>query len=194
MIPATSAPNRTPSPILRKFLYGTFWLALKSPLQIVIAFWSIPLIQHAIGQEANGAYVFAWGFGFLQWILEFGMNSALQRQVTEAWTRGDRAGVNRLIACGMNFYTAMSLLQIAALGAIATFGLPPKFQGESRRLIVGVLWLQALSAPLFSLLTVISSILQAARRYEFLPQLDLLGSFLRFAILVLGLRAGSISS
>ncbi|MBV8555351.1 MAG: polysaccharide biosynthesis protein [Planctomycetaceae bacterium] len=190
MIPATSAPDRPPSSVLRKLLVGTFWYGLKSPLQVVLAFWSIPLIQHAIGSEANGAYVFAWGFGFLGWILELGMNSALQRQVTDAWSRGDRAGVDRLIACGTTYYAAMSLVQVALLGAIATFGLPPKFQGESRRLIVGLLWLQAFSSPFFGLLNVITSVLQAARRYDFLPRLDLVVVVSRFAILVLGLRAG----
>ena len=54
----------------------------QSPLQVIIAFWSVPLVQHAIGAEANGAYVFAWGFGFVQFLLEFGMGSALQRQMS----------------------------------------------------------------------------------------------------------------
>ena len=60
-----------------------------------------------------GAYGFAWGFGFFQFLFEFGMSSALQRQISDAWTRGDRAGVDRAIACGMNFYAAMALVQVA---------------------------------------------------------------------------------
>jgi O-antigen/teichoic acid export membrane protein len=166
------------------------WLALKSPLQVIIAFWTVPLVQHAIGADANGAYVFAWGFGFIQLLLEFGMGAALQQQVSSAWTRNDRNAVNRLIACGTAFYLAMAVIQMIVLLAIAYLGLPPKFKGESHRLIVGLLWIQALSAPFFGLLTVASSVLQAARRYEFLPRLDLVILILRFAILVLGLRAG----
>jgi len=171
-------------------LHGTFWLAVKTPLQIVVSFWSVPLVQASIGRQANGAYVFAWGFGFVQLLLEFGMNSALQREMTAAWTRQDRERVNRLIACGMSFYLAVALAQMAVLIAIAYWGLPPKFQGELRRLIVGMLWIQALSAPLFGLITVTSSVLQAARHYEYLPRLDLLVLLLRFAILVAGLRLG----
>jgi len=166
------------------------WIALKFPLQVIIAFWTVPLIQHAIGPEANGAYVFAWGFGFIQLLLEFGMGAALSRQVSSAWARNDPSAVNRLIACGTAFYLAMAVVQMILLLAIAYLGLPAKFQGESHRLIVGLLWIQALSAPFFGLLTVASSVLQAARRYEFLPQLDLVISLLRFAILILGLRAG----
>jgi len=169
---------------------GTIWLALKAPLQVIIAFWSVPLIQHAIGAQANGAYVFAWGFGFIQFLLEFGMGAALQRQVTHAWTRNDHDGVRRLIACGTTFYMAMAVLQIIILLAIAYLGLPPKFQGDSRRLIVGLLWIQALSAPFFGLLSVASSVLLAAGRYELLPRLDLMITILRFAILIVGLRAG----
>ena len=52
------------------------------------------------------------------------MSSALQRQMAERYTRGDRDGVDRTIACGMNFYAAMALVQIAALLAIAYVALP----------------------------------------------------------------------
>ena len=45
-------------------------------------------IRH-VGAEQWGAYRFAWGFGFFQFLFEFGASSALQRQISEAWTRGD---------------------------------------------------------------------------------------------------------
>jgi O-antigen/teichoic acid export membrane protein len=188
--PSPSSADRTTSTGLQRLWSGTFWLALKSPLQIVIAFWSVPLIQQAIGPEANGAYVFGWGLGFIQFLLEFGMGSALQQQVSYAWTSGDHERVKRLVACGLTFYAVVSIFQIVILLTIAHFGLPLKFQGESRRLIVGVLWIQALSAPFFGLLTVASTVLQAARRYDFLPRLDLLIVILRFTILIVGLRSG----
>ena len=56
-----------------------------------------------------GAYGFAWGFGFFQMLFEFGMSSALQRQVSDHWTRGQRQGVDRAIACGLTFYAATVL-------------------------------------------------------------------------------------
>jgi O-antigen/teichoic acid export membrane protein len=188
--PSPSSADRTTSTGLQRLWSGTFWLALKSPLQVIIAFWSVPLIQHAIGPEANGAYVFGWGLGFVQFLLEFGMGSALQQQVSYAWTSGDRERVKRFVACGLTFYAVVSVFQMIILLAVAYFGLPLKFQGESRRLIVGVLWIQALSAPFFGLLTVTSTVLQAARRYDFLPRLDLFIVILRFTILILGLRLG----
>ncbi len=185
---AASSQRPAKPPILGRLLHGTFWLALKTPLQIIIAFWSIPLLQSSIGERANGAYVFAWGFGFVQLLLEFGMNSALQREMTAAWTRDDRKGVNRLIACGIIFYLFVALAQMVILLGIAYFGLPLKFQGDSRRLIIGLLWIQALSAPFFGLFAVVSSVLQAARRYEYIPRLDLIVLVLQFVILVVGLR------
>ena len=48
----------------------------------------------------------------------------LQRQISDAWTRGDRDGVDRAIACGLNFYTAMAILQVAALLGVAYWALP----------------------------------------------------------------------
>jgi O-antigen/teichoic acid export membrane protein len=183
--PATSATYS----VLPHVWRGTFWLAIKSPLQVIIAFWSVPLVQHALGADANGAYVFAWGFGFVQFLLEFGMGSALQRQMSHAWTSGDHDALNRLTACGLTFYAAVSVFQMSILLVVAYLGLPPQFHGQSRRLIVGLLWIQAVSAPFFGLLTVASSVLLAARRYDFLPRLDPPLMILRFAILILGLRA-----
>ena len=122
--------------MLGRLFSGTLWLALRAPLQVVFSLWTIPLILQAIGPRA-GAYGFAWGFGFFQMLLEFGMGSALQRQVSETWTKGDHRGVDRAIACGMNFYAAMAAVQAVALLAIAYFGVPrsfsPEFVSFSRR-------------------------------------------------------------
>ena len=54
-------------------------------------------------------------------------------------------------------------------------------------MIVKLLWLQALTAPCFGLSTVVSAVLQAARRYDFIPRYELLVVCARFAILVVGL-------
>jgi O-antigen/teichoic acid export membrane protein len=187
-----SPPGPKPMPpVLGRLMRGTFWLALRTPLQVLFPFWSIPLIQHAIGRPLNGAYVFAWGFGFFQLLLEFGMSSALQRQISESYTRGDRDGVDRAIACGLSFYGVMALLQASALLGVAYLGVPyTTFGPAERRLIVQLLWLQAATAPCYGLAMVVSSILQAARRYELMPKLELVILVARFAILWTGLHAG----
>ncbi|MCA1684907.1 MAG: polysaccharide biosynthesis C-terminal domain-containing protein [Planctomycetia bacterium] len=188
---ATPPPPRKLPPVLGRLLSGTFWLALRTPLQAVFALWTIPLILQAIGPRMMDAYLFAWGFGFFQMLFELGMSSALQRQVAENYTRGDRAGVDRAIACGMNFYAAMALVQIAALVAVAYLALPYfPFRGEAYRLIVRLLWLQAVTAPCYGLSAVVSSVLQAARRYDFQPRFELAVIVLRFAVLWAGVNAG----
>src|SRR4029077_9133209 len=111
--PATAAISGTGvlPPVLGRLLSGTFWLALRVPLQFVFALLTTRLVLDAIGPFETGAYAFAWGFGFFQFLFEFGASSALQRQISDAWTRGDRAGVDRAIACGMTFYAAMAVVQ-----------------------------------------------------------------------------------
>jgi O-antigen/teichoic acid export membrane protein len=111
--------------------------------------------------------------------------------VSERWTKGDRDGVDRAIACGMNFYAAMALVQMAALLGVAYGALPfTKFQGGSYALVVKLLWLQVVTAPFYGLSAVLSSVLQAARRYEFMPRLELLVVTVRFAVLWTGVRYG----
>ena len=183
-LPTASATNPSPQSILGRVMRGTFWLALKTPVQVIIGLWSITLTQKYIGEDANGDYVFAWGFGYIQFVLEFGMGSALQKKMVDAYTRGDRDGVNRTIACGMNFYAAVALIQMLVLLAIAHGGLLPfKFQNP---LVVGLLWVQIVSTPFFGMSTVVGSVLQAARRYEFIPRLEMAIVIARFGLLWLG--------
>src|SRR5271157_6408790 len=113
-ITTAGAGTRALPPVLSRLLSGTFWLALRVPLQVVFALWTTRLILQAIGPGFSGAYKFAWGFGFFQMLFEFGISSALQRQISDSWTRGDRQGVDRAVACGLNFYAAMALVQVAA--------------------------------------------------------------------------------
>ncbi len=187
----TPAGARTLPPVLGRLLSGTFWLALRVPLQVVLSLWQARLIVEAIGDQAFGAYGFAWGFGFFQFLFEFGASSALQRAISEAWTRGDREGVDRSIACGMNFYAAMAVLQMAALWFVAYWALPHTgLQVDSYPLVVKLLWLQILMAPCFGLSMVVSSVLQAARRYDLVPRFELASTILRFVVLVVGLKSG----
>lgn len=188
--PAPSAPRPLP-PVLGRLLRGTFWLALRTPLQAVFALWSVPLTLHYIGKERAGAFAFAWGFGFLQFLMEFGMSSALQRRVSETWTQGDEAGVERAVAAGMSWYAVMAAVQAAVLLGIAYLAVPfTDYTPASKVLIVQLLWLQAVTAPCFGFSTVVSSVLQAARRYDFIPKFEFLIVLVRFAILLVGLGAG----
>ncbi len=177
-------------PVISRLLRGTFWLALRTPLQAVFALWTVPLIVNTVGDGQYGAFGFAWGFGFFQFLLEFGMSSAIQKEVSSCWTRGDRAGVDRAVACGMNFYAVVALIQAVALLAVAYWGVPSTFPAVEHRLIVRLLWLQALTSPCFGLTTVISAVLQAARRYDILPRFELAIVIGRFAILFVGLKLG----
>jgi O-antigen/teichoic acid export membrane protein len=182
------------------------------------------LILQAIGPGLSGAYRFAWGFGFFQMLFEFGISSALQRQISDSWTRDDREGVDRAVACGMNFYAAMALVQAAALLAVTYWALPySKFAVDSQNMIsrlvsqqilgdplhgasavisdlvqtrqyafiVKLLWLQVLTAPCYGLSVVVSSVLQAARRYDFIPRLEVAITILRFVVLLVGVAAGT---
>src|SRR6516165_12514746 len=123
-ITTAGSGTRALPPVLGRLLSGTFWLALRVPLQVVFALWTTRLVLETVGDVQWGAYRFAWGFGFFQFLFEFGASSALQRQISDAWTRGDRDAVDRAIASGMNFYAAMAVLQVAALLGVAYGALP----------------------------------------------------------------------
>ena len=189
--PTPDQARPTSSPILSKVLSGSFWLALKTPIAAVCAFWTIPLLIRTYGDAQFGAYGFAWGFGFFQMLLEFGMSSALQRQVVTAWARGDRQAVERSLASGMVFYGIVTLIQSVLLIVVAHWAVPlTEYAAADKKLIIQLLWLQALTAPCWGLSTVISSILQAAQRYDVIPRFEVLAVIGRFLALVLGIWLG----
>ena len=222
MSTATTAVSSTRAlpPVLGRLLSGTFWLALRVPLQVVFSLWTTRLVLGAIGPGLSGAYKFAWGFGFFQMLFEFGISSALQRQISDSWTRDDREGVDRAVACGMNFYSAMALVQVAALLVVAYWAMPhSQFALNSQAVIANIvsqqmmgdpghgisaavsslmqynfiiklLWLQILTAPCYGISVVVSSVLQAARRYDFIPRFEVAITILRFLVLVVGVAAG----
>lgn len=143
------------------------------------------------GDAQFGAYGFAWGFGFFQMLLEFGMSSALQRQVVTAWARGDRPAVERSLANGMVFYSIVTLVQALILLSVAYYAVPrTDFAPTEKALIVRLLWLQAVTSPCWGFSSVISSILQAAHRYEVIPQFEVLAVLGRFLALAVGIQAG----
>ncbi len=85
----------------------------------------------------------------------------------------------------------MALVQVAALAGVAFGALPhTQFHGEAYRLVVKLLWLQAVTAPCYGMSVVVTGVLQAARRYDFIPRLEVAIVILRFAILWAGLSAG----
>ncbi|MCY2935829.1 MAG: oligosaccharide flippase family protein, partial [Planctomycetota bacterium] len=142
--PTPDQARPTSSPILSKVLSGSFWLALKTPIAAVCAFWTIPLLIRTYGDAQFGAYGFAWGFGFFQMLLEFGMSSALQRQVVTAWARGDRQAVERSLASGMVFYGIVTLIQSVLLIVVAHWAVPlTEYAAADKKLIIQLLWLQA---------------------------------------------------
>ncbi len=170
---------------------GTFWLALRTPLQAAFALWSVPLTMAFLGKGGYAAYLFAWSFGFLQFLMEFGMSSALQRRVSETWTNGDEDGLHRAVTAGLTWYTAMAAIQAAVLLGVADFSVAPDptIDPSEKPLILVLLCLQALTAPCYGVSTVISSVLQAARRFDFIPKFEFAIVLARFAILLLGLAA-----
>ena len=85
----------------------------------------------------------------------------------------------------------MAIVQVAALLGVAYWGLPHSaLELSSYPLVIKLLWLQAVTAPCFGISVVVSSVLQAARRYDFVPRYELAITVLRFLVLVLGVNAG----
>ena len=86
---------------------------------------------------------------------------------------------------------ATALVQAAALLGVAYLAVPRvEFDAASHRLVVRLLWLQALAAPCFGVAAVASGMLQAAGRYELVARCELSITVLRFAVLAVGVKAG----
>src|SRR5437764_490691 len=82
----SSSSTRSLPPVLGRLLSGTFWLALRVPLQVVFSLWTIRLVLEAIGADDSGAYRFAWGFGFFQFlVLVLGVKLGMKAGIDFFW-------------------------------------------------------------------------------------------------------------
>ena len=189
--PTAMSHARSLPPVLGRLLSGTFWLALRVPLQLVFALWTTRLVLEAIGTTSGGLPV-RLGIRLLS------VRCSNSGSARPAGGRSPTPGlvatpeqVDRAIACGMNFYTAMALVQMAALWGVAYGALPhTAYEGNSYDLVVKLLWLQIVTAPCYGFSVVVSSVLQAARRYDFVPRFEVMITILRFLVLYFGLKLG----
>ena len=192
--PATSAMSgtRTLPPVLGRLLSGTFWLALRVPLQVVFSLWTTRLVLEAIGPDAERGLPVRLGIRVFPVPLrvrrQLGVAAADLRRLDARRPRGGRSG-DRLrdeLLRGDGAPAGRGAAGRGLLGAAAH----ARFEVSSYPLVVKLLWLQAVTAPCFGISVVVSSVLQAARRYDFVPRFELAITVLRFVVLVLGVKSG----
>ena len=60
---ADADPARPLPPVISRLLRGTFWLALRTPLQAVFALWTVPLIIDTAGRPSTARSASPGGSG-----------------------------------------------------------------------------------------------------------------------------------
>ena len=92
------------------------------------------ILEHDRAATLMGAYGFAWGFGFFQFLLEFGMSSALQRQISETLDAGRPRGGRPGDRLRDDLLRRVAVVQVAALLAVAALR-PARHSGSARRIV-----------------------------------------------------------
>ncbi len=170
-ITTAGSTTRALPPVLGRLLSGTFWLAAAGSDA-----GGIRPLDHTPRLAGNRPRIqrrlqVCLGFWLLPDALRVRHQFRARAQISDSWTRGDRQGVDRAVSCGLNFYAATALVQVAALLGVAYWALPhSKFAVDSRSVLSNILSLQLLGDPNHGISVAAAGFIQA-QQYRFIVKL-----------------------
>ncbi len=93
-------------------------------LNIVLGLFLMPFTVRHLGTSEYGLWMLVASFTYYFQLLDLGYGSGLVRHITEADTRGDVAGVNRVLSTFVVVYGALGALAAGGVLAITLFVIP----------------------------------------------------------------------
>jgi len=176
--------------VVRKLISGSLVRVSLLFCSIVVSFFLVPFLVHALGDRQHGFWVLIGRFMGYYGVLDLGLSSAVSRFVSRAWGQNDFEEINYIFNTSLALF---SLIGIVALGLsfLAALLCPHfiKHQAEIllfRRVILILGFSLALGFPVRSFVGVLHSKL----RYDLLAGVDFLKLVIRTALIVYFIKAG----
>jgi O-antigen/teichoic acid export membrane protein len=174
----------------RKLINGSALRIVEFAANAVIGLLTMPFIIHALGDQMYGLWIFIGSFLGYYGLMDFGLNSAVQRYVSRAAGLRDHDEINRIINTALGIFTVIGIAALAISFAVAfispllirTIGAVDVFR--TAVLILGLNF--ALGLPL----RVFSGILTAHLRYDVSTGIELVKLTVRTALVIWFLSNG----
>ena len=158
----------------------------------MIGIFLMPFTMRHLGTAEYGLWMLAASMTAYLQLLDLGYGNGLVRQVTQADARGDEDGVNEILSTFLVVYSAIAVISVAAIGALAVF-VVPRFPNLSSTEINTAQWVLILIGSRLALafpMSVFGAITTARQRFALTGWIAIAVSLAQAAATYLVLRAG----
>jgi O-antigen/teichoic acid export membrane protein len=108
----------------RNLLTGTITKYVLLIVNIVTGIFLMPFTMRHLGTAEYGLWMLAASMTAYLQLLDLGYGNGLVRQVTQADARGDEDAVNEILSTFLVVYSALAVLAVAVIGALALVAVP----------------------------------------------------------------------
>lgn len=172
--------------LLRGSLLRTLFLFA----QIIVAFFLMPFVIHAVGDRWYGMWTLVGTLMGYYGYLDLGLSVSVQRFIARAIGKDDEAEVNRLLTTGLVLFLALGLVVLLATVVVAV--LAPRFLAdpEEIRIFRIVVLILGLNAAVSFATAPVNGLLTGHLRYDVSTAVQLAKLVIRTALIVYFIRAG----
>ena len=178
------------SVIAQKLAKGSILRIIEFFATAIIGLIMMPFVVHSLGDKMYGLWIFIGSFLGYYGLMDFGLNSAIQRFVSKAIGTSDNYDISKTVSTALVIFSAVGLLALIITGGIA-FLLPICIKNIIEvALFRKVLFILGLNFALGFPLRVFSGILSANLRYDISTSIELSKLVLRTILIIIFLKSG----
>jgi O-antigen/teichoic acid export membrane protein len=149
-----------------------------------------PFVINSLGDNMYGLWIFVGSFLGYYWVMDFGLNSAIQRFLSRAIGAEDDLEANKVINTAIYIFAILGIMAFILSIFIAYF-VPALIKNISEILVFRtVIIILGMSFAIGFPMRIFNGILTANLRYELSTTVELIKLFLRTALVIVFLKMG----
>jgi len=173
-----------------KLIKGSAMRSAQFIAGMAVTFFLTPFVIHSLGDRMYGLWVLVGSAMGFYWLFDLGLMSAVQRFVSQAIGRGEKAAQSKIVSTSFFLFTALGI--IAFLISLLIIILAPRFVKSADDLLLfrAVIFVLAASFAIGLPMRVFYGILSSYLRYDINAVISISGLTLRTVLVVTFLNAG----
>lgn len=176
--------------IAEKLVRGSLLRVAEFAANSIVGLVLMPFIVHSLGDRMYGLWIFVGTFLGYYGLMDFGLNSAVQRYISRAVGLKDDGEANAVVSTALLIFSAIGLLALVISAVVAV--IVPHLVADIREVTTfrQVIFILGANFALGFPLRVYSGYLSATVRYDLSTGVDLLKLAVRTALIIFLLKRG----
>ncbi|MBN2070327.1 MAG: polysaccharide biosynthesis C-terminal domain-containing protein [Candidatus Krumholzibacteriota bacterium] len=176
--------------LVEKLLRGSFFRILNIVVIVVVSFFMMPFVIHALGERWYGLWIFAASIVGYYGFLDFGLLIAIQKFISQASGKDDDEDINRIFNTSLFLFFMGSLLIV--LVSLVIIWLCPRFVHDPGNINIfrKVILLIGLDVAFSFSVRAFIGFLGSNIRHDVIEGIDIIKLLVRTALIVIFLKRG----